>query len=180
MLFFHSVYLVRLILPYLLSHAINNIMFVACKYQCYIMFDCTAEQAEREERERLVIEETERLKREEKERQNAEEEARFLQETNRLNGMLESQTEVLEKWKMDRRDTKQVCLEQRWSVHGWSMAVGLFSTFVVTSVSIVVIEYTISCTYNYYQYHFLIASVHNGNSKKWVHLCDCISCTIAI
>lgn len=72
------------------------------------MFYCTAEQAELEERELQEKEEKERLEIEEKERQKAEEEARFLQETNRLNGMLESQTEELDKWKLDRWETKQV------------------------------------------------------------------------
>ena len=70
---------------------------------CYL-----EEQRLREEQERLAREERERKEREEREKLKAEEEARFLEETNNLNKVLEGQREELDKWKEEQQQTIQV------------------------------------------------------------------------
>ena len=66
------------------------------------------EQRLREEEERLAREEKERKEREERERLKALEEARFLEETNNLNKVLEGQREELDKWKEEQQHKIQV------------------------------------------------------------------------
>ena len=66
------------------------------------------EQRLREEEERLAREEQERREREEREKLKAEEEARFLEETNNLNKVLEGQREELDKWKEQQQRKIQV------------------------------------------------------------------------
>ena len=66
------------------------------------------EQRLREEEERLAREEQERREREEREKLKAEEEARFLEETNNLNKVLEGQREELDRWKEQQQRKIQV------------------------------------------------------------------------
>ena len=66
------------------------------------------EQRAREEEERLAREENERKEREEREKLKAVEEARFLEETNNLNKVLEGQQEELDKWKEEQQQKIQV------------------------------------------------------------------------
>ncbi len=53
-------------------------------------------------------EEQEKKDREEREKLKAEEEARFLEETNNLNKVLEGQREELDKWKEEQQQKIQV------------------------------------------------------------------------
>ena len=68
----------------------------------------TEEQRLREEEERLAREEKERREREEREKLKAEEEARFLEETNNLNKILDGQRDELDRWKEDQQHKTQV------------------------------------------------------------------------
>lgn len=85
----------------------NNALtiFSDCVYLTELLLE---EQRAREEEERLAREEQERKEREEKEKLKAEEEARFLEETNNLNKVLEGQREELEKWKEEQQQKIQV------------------------------------------------------------------------
>lgn len=73
-----------------------------------INFLLLEEQRLREEGERREREEQERKEREEREKLKAEEEARFLEETNNLNKVLEGQREELDKWKEQQQRKIQV------------------------------------------------------------------------
>ena len=66
------------------------------------------EQRLREEEERLAREEQERREREERVKLKAEEEARFLEETNNLNKVLEGQRKELDNWKEQQQSKIQV------------------------------------------------------------------------
>jgi hypothetical protein len=95
------------------------------KYSMYTWLNLIEEQRAREEEERIAREEQEKKEREEREKLKAEEEARFLEETNNLNKVLEGQREELDKWKEEQQRKIQVhcnmiCVFLKWSLSGAS------------------------------------------------------------
>ena len=86
-------------------------MTCICQFvRTYMYYAYLEEQRAREEEERLAREEQERKEREEREKLKAEEEARFLEETNNLNKVLEGQREELDKWKEEQQQKMQVAI----------------------------------------------------------------------
>ena len=102
-------------------HVCTTNAFYCIKYLSCTWLNLLEEQRAREEEERLAREEQERKEREEREKLKAEEEARFLEETNNLNKVLEGQREELDKWKEEQQQKMQVIIIIIWSACSLSL-----------------------------------------------------------